>query len=72
MKIKYFSDTDTALLEFNNNIVHETIEINENVYIDVDPAGKLVSITIEHAKENAQLPEFSYEELTAENLAKAS
>jgi uncharacterized protein YuzE len=74
MKVKYFSDTDTALLEFNDKKVYETIEINDNVYIDVDKSGNLVNITIEHAKENAKLPEFSYQELTttAENLAKAS
>ncbi len=72
MKVKYFSDTDTALLEFNDKKVYETIEINDNVYIDVDKSGNLVNITIEHAKENAKLPEFSYQELTTENLAKAS
>ena len=33
MKIKYFSDTDTALLEFSDAEVAETREINENTYI---------------------------------------
>ena len=32
MKIKYFSDTDTALLEFSDAEVVETREINENIY----------------------------------------
>ena len=32
MKIKYFSDTDTALLEFSDAEVAETREINENIY----------------------------------------
>jgi uncharacterized protein YuzE len=31
MKIKYFSDTDTALVEFTDNQVKETREISENI-----------------------------------------
>ena len=63
MNIKYFSDTDTALIEFSGNEVLETKEINQNIYIDLDEKGNLVSMTIEHAKENATLPEFSYKEI---------
>lgn len=50
MKVKYFSDTDTAHIEFTNNEVDETRQISENIYIDLDAAGNLVSMTIEHAK----------------------
>jgi uncharacterized protein YuzE len=60
MKIKYFSDTDTALLEFSDTEVRETREINENIYIDLDKDGGLVSMTIEHAKQQANLAELSY------------
>ena len=63
MNIKYFSDTDTALIEFSSKKVLETKEINQNIYIDLDDKGNLVSMTIEHAKENATLPEFSYKEI---------
>lgn len=63
MKIKYFSDTDTALLEFSENVIKETQEISENIYIDIDEKGNLVSITIEHAKTNARLPDISYEQI---------
>ncbi len=49
MKIKYFNDTDTALVEFTDNGVKETMEISENVYLDLDAAGNPVSMTIEHA-----------------------
>ena len=57
MKIKYFNDTDTALVEFTKNLVKETREISENVYIDIDEKGNLVSMTIEHAKTTADLPD---------------
>lgn len=36
MKIRYFSDTDTALIEFSTVSVVETKEISENLYIDLD------------------------------------
>ena len=63
MKVKYFPDTDTAHVEFKNNVVHETKEISENIYIDIDSNGNLVSMTIEHAKANADLWEFSLQEM---------
>lgn len=66
MKIKYFPDTDTALLEFSDREVIETKEINENIYIDLDRDGKLVSMTIEHAKEQAAIKELSYQEIEKE------
>jgi uncharacterized protein YuzE len=63
MKVKYFPDTDTAHVEFKDSDVHETKEISENIYIDIDASGNLVSMTIEHAKANADLWEFSFQEM---------
>jgi uncharacterized protein YuzE len=63
MRVKYFSDTDTALVEFTENPVAETREIGENIYVDLDRDGNLVSMTIEHARSNARLQEFSYQEV---------
>lgn len=63
MKVKYFSDTDTAHIEFSGKEVHETKEISENIYLDIDQKGNVVSMTIEHAKANAELWEFSYQEM---------
>ncbi len=64
MKVKYFSDTDTAHVEFTDRNVNETKEISENIYIDIDSSGNIVSMTIEHAKDNAGLWEFSYQEMS--------
>ena len=55
MKIKYFEDTDTAQMEFSNQAVVETREINENLYIDLDAQGNLVNMTIEHASAQANM-----------------
>jgi uncharacterized protein YuzE len=63
MRVKYFPDTDTALMEFTDNEVAETKEISENIYVDLDRQGNLVSMTIEHARTNAHLQEFSYQEV---------
>ncbi|MEQ8913429.1 MAG: DUF2283 domain-containing protein [Pseudomonadales bacterium] len=58
----YFRDTDTALLELVDAPVDTTQEINEDVYVDLDAKGNLVSITIEHARRNARLPDVSVQE----------
>ncbi len=63
MKIKYFSDTDTAMVEFSDHNVAETRDINENIYIDLDVSGNLVAMTIEHARQQASLPYVSYEQV---------
>jgi len=66
MRVKYFPDTDTALVEFTKKEVQETKEISENIYVDLDENGNLVNMTIEHAKTNAGLSEFSYQEMTSQ------
>lgn len=61
MNIKYFEDTDTALVGFSESEVFETKEINENIYADIDSKGQIVSLTIEHASQSAAMPKFAFE-----------
>ena len=63
MKIKYFEDTDTALLEFSEHPVFETKEINENIYLDLDKDGNLIGMTIEHATSQANINEVSFQQI---------
>jgi uncharacterized protein YuzE len=65
MNVKYFKDTDTALLEFSTAAVEETREISANVYVDLDRHGNLVSMTIEHAATVANLPQLNMEQIGA-------
>jgi uncharacterized protein YuzE len=65
MRIKYFSDTDTALLEFVDRPVAETREISEDIYVDLDDDGRLVSMTIKHAKDSAGFKEIKLEGMGA-------
>jgi uncharacterized protein YuzE len=65
MRIKYFADTDTTLIEFNERPAVETRELDENIYIDLDADGRIVSLTIEHARQTADIDEFSYQRVSA-------
>jgi uncharacterized protein YuzE len=62
VRIKYFTDTDTALIEFADGPIQETTEINENIYLDLDAQGNLVSMTIEHARAQTSLPELLFQQ----------
>ena len=63
MRIKYFADTDTALVEFSDRASVETRELNENVYLDLDTDGHIASLTIEHARQTARMDEFTYQHI---------
>ena len=39
MKINFFEDTDTALIEFTSKLVVETREVAEDIYLDLDENG---------------------------------
>jgi len=43
--------------------VKETREISENIYIDLDAKGNPVSMTIEHARVTAHLPDITYQQI---------
>jgi len=49
MKIKYFADTDTALLELGAGTPTETRAVSEDITLDLDASGHVISITLEHA-----------------------
>jgi uncharacterized protein YuzE len=59
MKITYFQDTDTLYLEFNNNPIVETQEINENTLVDIDKDGNICAITLEQARNLTDMNAFS-------------
>jgi uncharacterized protein YuzE len=66
MRVKYFADTDTALLEFSSNPPVETREVNENIYVDLDDNGRVVSMTIEHAGQSGDMNEFLFQRIPAD------
>ena len=65
MKIRYFEETDTLLIEFRDAPVAETRDLDENTILEVDKEGNICSITIEHASTRTGVPQFSYELIAA-------
>jgi uncharacterized protein YuzE len=61
MRVKYFPDTDALLVNFSDKRIAETRDLNENTLIELDEHGHLVSMTIEHAKEQTNVTEFTYQ-----------
>ena len=65
MRIRYFAETDTLYIEFRERPVAETRDLDENTLLDVDAAGNICAITVEHASDRTGIPQFSYEQITA-------
>ena len=65
MKIKYFKDTDTLYIEFRAADAAETRDLDENTQVDLDAAGRVCALTLEHATERADIPRFSFEQVAA-------
>lgn len=67
MEIKYFPDTDTLLINFSDNAIIETTDINENALIELGEEGELVSMTIEHASDCMDVESVSYRKIAVES-----
>jgi uncharacterized protein YuzE len=65
MKIKYFQETDTLYIEFKAAEVVESRDLDENTVLDFDRDGNICAITVEHASDRADVPQFSYEQVAA-------
>jgi len=65
MKVRYFHDTDTLLIEFRAVPIAETRDLDENTLLELDADGNICAITVEHASTRADAPKFSYEQVAA-------
>ena len=65
MKVRYFPDTDTLMVNFSEAEIVDTKDVNEDVLVELDENGRVVSMTIEHAKQQTDVGEFSYQLATA-------
>lgn len=66
MIVKYFVETDTLYLQFNDQTVDETVDFDSDILIDRDQDGHVVAMTVEHASQYTNLSEFSFQKVTAE------
>jgi uncharacterized protein YuzE len=65
VKIKYFQDTDTLYIEFRASDITESKDLDENTLLELDTQGQICAITMEHARERADIPTFSFEQVAA-------
>lgn len=65
MKAKYFPDTDTLYLELRDSRIVETRDLDQDTLLDYDSDGRIVGITIEHAKTRLGGPRIELETVTA-------
>ncbi len=64
MKIKYFSSTDTLYIAFRQVAVAESRDLDEDTILDLDAKGDICGITVEHASLRAEIPSFSFEQVS--------
>lgn len=60
MRVEYFEDTDTLQITFNEGPVRDTRDLDESTLVETDAEGRLVTMTVEHAQERADLRTFLY------------
>jgi uncharacterized protein YuzE len=65
MKVLYFKDTDTLYIEFRKGLVVETRDVDENTVLELDADGSICALTMEHAKDRTDVPNFTFEEVAA-------
>ena len=65
MKIKYFIETDTLHIEFNKGVISEARDLDENMLLNLDADGNICSMTIDHSKQRADIPHFSFKQIEA-------
>ncbi len=65
MRIRYFEDTDTLLIEFREVPVAETRDLDDGTVADFDATGNVCAMTMEHASERAGVRRFSFERVSA-------
>lgn len=65
MRIQYFRDTGTLYIAFRPADIAETRDLDENTLLDIDTQGQICGITIEHASDRADIPQFSFEQVAA-------
>ena len=51
------------MINFNENLITETKDINETVLVELDKNGNVVSMTLEHAKNIANINDLSYQQV---------
>ena len=46
MKVRYFDDTDTLYIEFRDQGIAQTRDLDEDTVLDLDAEGRICAITL--------------------------
>lgn len=65
MKIQYFADTDTLYIEFRDQDIVDTRDLDENTTVDLDGAGNVLALTLEHASRRTDVSQLVLEGIAA-------
>ena len=65
MKLKYFEDTDTLYIEFRDQEISESKDLDENTVVDLDAEGNICAITFEHASARTDVQQVTLEGIAA-------
>lgn len=65
MKVEYFADTDTLYIEFRDEGIVDTKDLDEETLVEYDAAGRICAITLEHASERTDLQDVTMHGLAA-------
>lgn len=65
MRLKYFEETDTLYIEFNDRAISETRDLDENTVLDLDADGNICAITFEHASKRTDVRHLKVEGIAA-------
>ncbi len=65
MKVKYFEETDTLYIEFRAGEIAAHKDLDEDTLLELDAEGRVCAITMEHARQRADVPQFSFEQIAA-------
>ncbi len=58
MKLRYYPDTDSLYIDLVDKDSVESIEMSENIILDVDEQGQPVGIDIQNASKSVDLGNF--------------
>lgn len=65
MKVKSFEDTDTLYIEFREQAVSDSRDLDENTVLDLDSHGNVCAITFERASKRTDVRSLTVEGIAA-------
>lgn len=65
MNVQYIEETDTLYIDFKSSTIVESRDLDGNTVLDLDASSNICAITMEHARDRADIPSFSFERIAA-------